>query len=595
MSDSRIPDLESFRSPPRRTLNYEELHDGEAIGQGGQAIVRRAKLSEPEVVAVKEPLGSPESLSTPNQATFEQNAEIWRRIDDLERSKPIYDSYEHIVGVVDIGDELPWIAMEYMNGGSLADRIETNPDGLPVTEALWIGECLCRGMEIAHDSGVAHLDLKPANVLFRKSVPNRWDVPKIGDWGFARELLDDRKSVEGLSPNFAAPEQFDPERFGSIDKYTDIYQLGAVVYFMLTGQPPYTGSRTEIEYYTTGDGPPRAPSGHRAAVPSAPDEVVLTALSRAKTDRYRGQADRFANQLREVRTELRSDESRRDTDNSDKLTGTYINNTGAREDKYAGGVDGAREQSDVSSGIRTVSPDEALQGANVIIGYEQPSGPTLSEAGDSEVGRSEVNHNLRLEYHHARFDLDKAVVNGQPFDEFLVNTIQHRFVEWVVTELIHEIVETGNCDGLHRLYKAISESKRAEFDSDVTVPVKRSDSGNCNPLSFDVVLRDRTGTPLVVANLNTGDAAADDEQMTDLINKSRKIARAEQNFAGVFCVTTTIFEPTALQTADAATENGGLLDESRLQSYVELSRRTGFHLCLIKDREETFHVYRPDL
>jgi hypothetical protein len=95
--------------------------------------------------------------------------------------------------------------------------------------------------------------------------------------------------------------------------------------------------------------------------------------------------------------------------------------------------------------------------------------------------------------------------------------------------------------------------------------------------------------------LNTGDAAADDEQMTDLINKSRKIARAEQNFAGVFCVTTTIFEPTALQTADAATENGGLLDESRLQSYVELSRRTGFHLCLIKDREETFHVYRPDL
>jgi hypothetical protein len=236
-SDSMIPDISSVSSPSRRNLTYGQVKEGKLIGSGGQSVVRRVILSDektPQKVAVKEPQQPAKTVGTEEIESFFDEARTWKALDTREREKPMWENSEHIVGVVDVGEDLPWLAMEYMDGRSLADRLNENPDGLPLDQALWISKCLCRGAKLAHDYGIAHLDIKPANILFRKTGDGTWDVPKIADWGLSRVLINISGSVDALSFEYAAPEQFDSSQFGDPDKYTDIYQLGAVVYALLT-------------------------------------------------------------------------------------------------------------------------------------------------------------------------------------------------------------------------------------------------------------------------------------------------------------------------------------------------------------------------
>jgi serine/threonine protein kinase len=124
--------------------------------------------------------------------------------------------------------------------------------------------------------------LKPANILFR-SVEDALDVAKVADWGLSKHLLRHSKSVEGISPHYAAPEQFTDE-YGSADNVTDIYQLGAVFYELFTGQQPYEGQPFEVMHEVK-HGEPTPPSDI-ADVPPALDDILLTAMAAEKTDRY---------------------------------------------------------------------------------------------------------------------------------------------------------------------------------------------------------------------------------------------------------------------------------------------------------------------
>jgi len=289
MTDSRIPNLATVESPPRRDLDYEQLRvDDEEIGAGGQAFVYRAHVhgkADIEQVALKEPLNRG-TLTGDAVGTFLREARTWEIIDRREREKPRWAESEHIVGIVDSGEEFPWIAMEYMDGGSLASRLRDNSNRLQIDEALWIGEAICRGVEIAHSYGIAHLDLKPANVLFRDTGPDTWDVPKVADWGLARPLAEETRTIDGVSTNYAAPEQFEPDEFGDLDMLTDVYQVGAIVYTMLTGRPPYDGGRASVMYDVIhGDDPP-SPNEFRDGIIEPVDHAVLTALATEKRDRY---------------------------------------------------------------------------------------------------------------------------------------------------------------------------------------------------------------------------------------------------------------------------------------------------------------------
>jgi hypothetical protein len=120
-------------------------------------------------------------------------------------------------------------------------------------------------------------------VLFTSSGDG-WAVPKVSDWGLARLMLDETGSVEGLSPHYAAPEQFDAERYGSPDDRTDIYQVGTLVYELVTGRPPFEGSATAVMQSVLSEEP--TPPSEVADVPAELDDVLAKALAKEPDDRY---------------------------------------------------------------------------------------------------------------------------------------------------------------------------------------------------------------------------------------------------------------------------------------------------------------------
>jgi len=168
--------------------------------------------------------------------------------------------------------------MEYMDGGDLGERLGS----MDFEQALWTAIRITTAVRHAHRRGVAHLDLKPQNILFR-TVDGKWDVPKVADWGLSKHLLNHSQTIDGMSPRYAAPEQFN-EDIGKKDDITDVYQLGAVFYELFTGRPPFDGTPTEIMYSTVSEEP--SPPSNIADLPDALDDILLKALAKNKNERY---------------------------------------------------------------------------------------------------------------------------------------------------------------------------------------------------------------------------------------------------------------------------------------------------------------------
>jgi sRNA-binding carbon storage regulator CsrA len=263
-----VPD--STPKVPDASIEYSEIAEEEPIGFGGNADVTRAIISvngEEVPIAVKKPRMSGTLHSEIVERMMEE-AERWDKLDD----------HENIVDVIDYeSSPLPWIAMEYMDAGHLGER----SDQLEIPESLWVAVKISDAIHHAHRRGVAHLDLKPENVLFRTTEAS-WDSLKVADWGLSKHLLNHSKSMEGISPQYAAPEQFDGG-FGQIDDITDIYQLGTVLYELFTGQPPFEGEPSRVMRAVIND-QPAAPS--EADVPDELDDVLLKALAKEKDARY---------------------------------------------------------------------------------------------------------------------------------------------------------------------------------------------------------------------------------------------------------------------------------------------------------------------
>jgi len=295
---------------------------------------------------------------------------------------------------------------------------------------------------------------------------------------------------------------------------------------------------------------------------------------RAQVADLREERDALAGERDELRTELDEAES--------ELEGLR-SQLRDLEDEY-----GAATGAD-----RRLNPAEALEQTNLFVRYESKGEATLESAHDGNASREEVSENLGLEY-HTQFEAANVSVAGKSFREFLEGTIQYRFVTWVINNLLYEIRDTGKVSALEDLYDAIPKIDRAELNGVVAVEYVEDGQDRRSQESFDIALRDRMGNALIVANLNDSRQAATENMMSSLVTAASHVGESEDSLAASFLVTSSFFEPEALETASEAT-SGGLLSRDKRESFVKLSRKRGYHLCLAEAREGQFHLAVPEL
>ncbi|MFC7072604.1 PQQ-binding-like beta-propeller repeat protein [Halovenus rubra] len=194
-------------------------------------------------------------------------------------------AHRHVVGLVD-WDGADRLVTERMDGGSLADRLADDDDGIWPDEAVWITERLCEAVEHAHDEGALHTSIGPETVQFRAATDGCWDLPKLGGWGVTRKVRADPDAVADLDGCYAPPEQLASDRFGEPDERTEVYRLGAVCYALLAGRAPVTGTGYEVLQAKLSGAELAPVSEETAIVPAELDEVVLKALESDPADRY---------------------------------------------------------------------------------------------------------------------------------------------------------------------------------------------------------------------------------------------------------------------------------------------------------------------
>ena len=224
----------------------------EELGRGGMGVVYKARHRRLQrLVALKMVLAGVH-VGAVGLARFRAEAEAVAKLSHPNIVQ-IYETGEH--------DGLPFFSLELVDGGSLDQRIRESPTS-PRAAAQLI-ETLARTMAVAHDRGIIHRDLKPANILLAKigqpvvdgpepgtrfarvPAPDHWSrntVPKIADFGLAKQVDDDSSQTRSGTilgtPSYMAPEQAGGKN-REIGPPADIYSLGAILYELLVGRPPF--------------------------------------------------------------------------------------------------------------------------------------------------------------------------------------------------------------------------------------------------------------------------------------------------------------------------------------------------------------------
>jgi serine/threonine-protein kinase len=253
------------------------------LGQGGMATVYLAEdLKHGRKVAIK--VLRPELAAVIGAERFVREI---RTIAALQ--------HPHILGLIDSGEVsgTAYYVMPFVEGESLRDRL-TREKQLPIADAVRIATEVASALDYAHRHGVIHRDIKPENILLHDGQA------LVADFGIALAVSSaggTRMTETGMSlgtPHYMSPEQAMGER--EITGRSDVYALGCMLYEMLTGDPPFTGSTAQAIVAKVLTEPPRALVAQRRTIPPHVEAAVLTALEKLPADRFES-AREFAEAL----------------------------------------------------------------------------------------------------------------------------------------------------------------------------------------------------------------------------------------------------------------------------------------------------------
>jgi WD40 repeat protein len=261
----------------------------DVLGRGGMGVVFKAHHQAlKRTVAVKMILAG--HAGDHERARFKAEAEAVARL-----------QHPNIVQVFEVGEAggLPYCALEFVQGGTLAQKLRAGP--LRPTEAARLAEALAEAMQLAHSRNVVHRDLKPANILLADDGPGKLEapardpsslaglVPKVSDFGLARQLdTDSGRTQAGQvmgTPSYMAPEQA-AGRAHLAGPAADIYALGAILYECLTGRPPFKGASVLETLEQVRSQEAATPRSLNAKVPRDLETVCLKCLAKEPERRY---------------------------------------------------------------------------------------------------------------------------------------------------------------------------------------------------------------------------------------------------------------------------------------------------------------------
>jgi tetratricopeptide (TPR) repeat protein len=239
----------------------------EFLGEGGK---KKVYLAHDTIIDrdVAFALIKTEKLDEASQSRVTREARAMGRLGDHPNIVTIHDIGQH--------EGQPYIVIPVMPGGDVESLIEQAPEHrLPLDKAIDITKAICRGLEFAHGKGIIHRDIKPGNVWLGAD-----GTAKIGDFGLALAADLPRLTQPGMmvgTVTYMPPEQ---AMGGKVTTKADLYSLGAILYEMVTGRPPFVGDDSVAIIGQHINTPPVSPTWHRADLPPALETLILQLLEK---------------------------------------------------------------------------------------------------------------------------------------------------------------------------------------------------------------------------------------------------------------------------------------------------------------------------